>query len=48
MFSMIISLAEVREIKKLISEVKEELAEAQILYNDCEIGLMIETLTTHD
>ncbi len=43
MFPMIISLAEVREIKKLILEVKEELSEAQILYNDCEIGLMIET-----
>lgn len=43
MFPMIISVQEVRQIKEIIAEVKEELAAAGIPYKDCEIGVMIET-----
>lgn len=43
MFPMIISVQEVRQIKELIAEVKEELTAAGIPYKDCEIGIMIET-----
>lgn len=43
MFPMIISVSEVRRIKKLIEEVKEELNEQEIPYGDVEIGIMIET-----
>lgn len=43
MFPMIISGWEVRQIKKLIEEVKEELHEQEIPYGDVEIGIMIET-----
>lgn len=43
MFPMIISVSEVRQIKKMIEEVKEELNEQEIPYGDVEIGIMIET-----
>lgn len=43
MFPMIISVKEVQEIKKIITEVKAELDSLEILYKDCEIGIMIET-----
>jgi phosphotransferase system enzyme I (PtsI) len=43
MFPMIISVNEVKEIKKVIEEVKAELDEEKIPYKDVEIGIMIET-----
>ena len=43
MFPMIISVNEVKEIKKVIAEVKAELDEEKIPYKDVEIGIMIET-----
>jgi len=43
MYPMIISLEEVQEIKKIVSEVKTELAEAGVPYRDIEQGIMIET-----
>lgn len=43
MFPMIISVEEVLEIKEIIEEVKAELRELGIPYEDCEIGIMIET-----
>lgn len=43
MFPMIISVQEVKQIKKIIAEVKAELDAANIPYKDCEIGIMIET-----
>lgn len=43
MFPMIISLDEVRAIKKIASEVKDELKKTGIEYKDCELGIMIET-----
>ena len=43
MFPMIISLDEVRAIKKIASEVKDELKKDGIEYKDCELGIMIET-----
>lgn len=43
MFPMIISVAEVKRIKEIITEVKAELTEQGIPYKDCEIGIMIET-----
>jgi phosphotransferase system enzyme I (PtsI) len=43
MFPMIISVAEVRKIKEICSEVKKELDEANIPYRDVELGIMIET-----
>jgi phosphotransferase system enzyme I (PtsI) len=43
MIPMIISLAEVREVKQVIEEVKEELRNEAIEYKDVEFGVMIET-----
>jgi len=44
MFPMIISVEEVKEIKDIIKEVKKELNEIGIKYNqDIELGIMIET-----
>ena len=44
MFPMIISVAEVRRIKEIIAEVKEELKNEGIPYKeDVELGIMIET-----
>lgn len=44
MFPMIISVNEVREIKKMVGEVKAELKEQGIAYSDdVELGIMIET-----
>ena len=44
MFPMIISVKEVKQIKVIIEEVKEELREAQIPFReDVELGIMIET-----
>jgi phosphotransferase system enzyme I (PtsI) len=43
MFPMIISVEEVIEIKKIVEEVKAELRELGIPFDDCEIGIMIET-----
>lgn len=43
MYPMITSLEEVREIKRIVSEVKEELTVAGIPYQDVEQGIMIET-----
>ncbi len=44
MVPMIVSRSEVRRVKKLIEEVKKELHEANILYNEnTEFGIMIET-----
>ena len=43
MFPLIISVEEVRDIKKILEEVKAELKEASIPYKDVEIGVMIET-----
>ena len=44
MFPMIISVSEVKQIKSILEEVKEELREAEITFNEAmEIGVMIET-----
>lgn len=43
MFPMIISVDEVRKIKQILEEVKEELRESGIPFKDVEIGVMIET-----
>jgi phosphotransferase system enzyme I (PtsI) len=43
MYPMIISLDEVKEIKKIVAEVKAELAAAGIPYGEVEQGIMIET-----
>ena len=43
MFPMIISVDEVRQIKKMVETVKEELAKEQIPFKEVELGLMIET-----
>ena len=44
MFPMIISVKEVKQIKAIIEEVKEDLREAQIPFReDVELGIMIET-----
>lgn len=43
MFPMIISVTEVQTIKKIIEEVKKELDEEKIPYEDVELGIMIET-----
>lgn len=43
MFPMIISVDEVKEIKAIIGEVKAELSDARIPFQDVEIGIMIET-----
>lgn len=43
MFPMIISVDEVKKIKKIVEEVKAGLEADGILYKDCELGIMIET-----
>ena len=43
MFPMIISVDEVREIKRIVNEVKGELDEQEIPYGTVELGIMIET-----
>ncbi len=43
MFPMIISVKEVREAKRILEEVKEELKEKEVPYQDVETGIMIET-----
>lgn len=43
MFPMIISLEEVLEIKEIVKEVKEELKNQEIRYDDIELGIMVET-----
>ncbi|MGN0342383.1 MAG: phosphoenolpyruvate--protein phosphotransferase [Roseburia sp.] len=43
MFPMIISVEEVRRIKFILQEVKEELSAAGISYGEPELGIMIET-----
>ena len=44
MFPMIISLSEIKAIKKIIGEVKQELEAEEVMYNnEIEIGVMIET-----
>lgn len=43
MFPMIISVDEVKKIKKIVEEVKAGLEADGILYKDCELGVMIET-----
>lgn len=44
MFPMIISIKEVKQIKEILEEVKKELREAGIKFNeDLEIGIMVET-----
>ena len=43
MFPMIISVDEVRVIKRIVNEVKSELDEQEILYGTVELGIMIET-----
>lgn len=43
MYPMIISVAEVREIKQLVEEIKAELREQGVPYGEVEQGIMIET-----
>ena len=43
MFPMIISVDEVRQIKKMVKTVKEELTKEQIPFKEVELGSMIET-----
>lgn len=43
MFPMIISVGEVKRIKEIVKEVKEELADNGIAYGEVELGIMIET-----
>lgn len=43
MFPMIISVEEVKKIKEIVEEVKEELKEQGIPYGEVELGIMIET-----
>lgn len=43
MFPMIISVEEVRQIKEIVKEVKEELRKEGIEYREVELGIMIET-----
>lgn len=43
MFPMIISVKEVREAKRILEEVKEELKEKEVSHQDVETGIMIET-----
>ena len=40
---MIISVAEVKRIKEIVEEVKEELRQADIPFGDVELGIMVET-----
>lgn len=43
MFPMIISVSEIKKIKGIVEEVKQELTEAGIAYGQVELGIMIET-----
>lgn len=43
MFPMIISVSEVKKIKEITEEVKEELSAQEIPYGEVELGIMIET-----
>lgn len=43
MFPMIISVDEIRKIKAIVEEVKEELTREGISYNRVELGIMVET-----
>ena len=43
MYPMIISVKEVRKIKEIVAEVKEELTKAEIPFGEVEQGIMIET-----
>ena len=43
MFPMIISVDEVKQIKRICEEVKRELEENDIVYGEVELGIMIET-----
>lgn len=43
MFPMIISVDEVKKIKAIAAEVRQELAESGILFKEVELGVMIET-----
>lgn len=43
MYPMIISVSEVRRIKEIVAEVKEELTKAEIPFGEVEQGIMIET-----
>lgn len=43
MFPMIISVDEVKQIKRICEEVKRELEENDIVYREVELGIMIET-----
>lgn len=43
MFPMVISVEEVLEIKKILTQVKAELTASEIPFKDVEIGIMIET-----
>lgn len=43
MFPMIISVTEIKQIKKIVEEVKKELKENGISFNQVELGIMIET-----
>lgn len=43
MFPMIISVEEIRKIKKIVEEVKDELTKEGISFNRVELGIMIET-----
>lgn len=43
MFPMIISVSEVRRIKEIARQVREELTEEEIPYREIELGIMIET-----
>lgn len=43
MFPMIISLEEIREIKRIVEGVKKELADKQVPMGEVELGIMIET-----
>lgn len=43
MFPMIISLKEVKQIKEIVEEVKQELTDNGISYGEVELGIMIET-----
>lgn len=43
MFPMIISVSEVKRIKDIVAQVKEELSSQGIEYGDVELGIMIET-----
>lgn len=43
MFPMIISVAEIKRIKEIVEEVKNELTQSDIPFGDVELGIMIET-----